>query len=64
MQFAVYISDKPVTLKRQGHQTYNDNVDPKKGYNQAKFERSCFNGVRKKANVKVFQMRKCVNYLP
>ena len=32
MQFAVYISDTPVTLKQsQGHQTYHDNVDPKQG---------------------------------
>ena len=45
-QFAVYISDTPVTLKEsQGHQTYNENVHPKQGYNNAKFERSCFNGV-------------------
>ena len=64
MQFAVYISDKPVTLKRQGHQTYNDNVDPKQGYNHAKFERSCFNGVREKANVNFFfQIRKYNDYL-
>ena len=41
MQFAVYISDISVTLKQShGHQTYNDNVDPKQGYNRAKFERS------------------------
>ena len=33
MQFAVSISDTPVTVKQnQGHQTYNDNVDPKQGY--------------------------------
>ena len=30
------------------------NVDPKQGYNHAKFETSCFNGVQKKANVNVF----------
>ena len=48
-QFAVYISDTPVVLKQsQGHQTWNDNVDPKRGYNHAKFERSGFNGVGKK----------------
>ena len=30
--FAVYISDTSVTLKKsQGHQTYNDSVDPKQG---------------------------------
>ena len=44
-----------MTFKQnQGHQTYNDNVDPKQGYNHAKFERACFNGVWEKANVKVF----------
>ena len=50
MQFAVYISDtcdlETVTLKQsQGHQTYNDNVHPKQGYNHAKLEKSCFRGV-------------------
>ena len=51
-QFAVFISDTPVTLKqRQGHQNYNDNVDSKQGYNHAKFERPCFNGVWGKAIV-------------
>ena len=59
MQFAVYISDIPMTLKQsQGHQTYNDNVDPKQGYNHARFEISCFNGFKeqknKKANVNFF----------
>ena len=45
-QFAVYLSDRPVTLKQsQGHQTYNENVDQKQGYNHAKYERSSFNGV-------------------
>ena len=32
----------------QSHQTYNDNVDCKQSYNQAKFERSYFNGVWEK----------------
>ena len=55
MQFAVYISDTSVTLKQsEGHQPYNDNVDPKQGYNHEKCERSCFNGVQEKTNVKVF----------
>ena len=56
MQFAVYISDTPVTLKQsQGHQAWNENVDLKQGYNHAKFERSCFNSVRKKRqHFKVF----------
>ena len=54
-QFAVYISVIPVTLKQsQDPQTYNENVDPMQGYNHAKFERSCFNAVQEKANVKVF----------
>ena len=55
VQFAVYISDTPVTLRQsQGHKTYNENVDPEQGYNYAKFERSRFNSVREKANIKVF----------
>ena len=65
-QFAVYISDTPVTFKQsQGHQTYNDNVDPKQGYNHAEFDRFCFNGMREKANVNFFffQMKKHVNNL-
>ena len=54
-QFAVYISDTSVTLKQsEGHQTYNCNVDLKLGYNNAKFERSRFNGAREKANVIFF----------
>ena len=33
-QFQIYISDKPVTLKQgKGHQSKNDNVDLKQGYN-------------------------------
>ena len=54
MQFAVSISDIPVTLNQgQGHHTCNDSVDPTQGYSHAKFDRSCFNGVREKGNVKV-----------
>ena len=49
MPFAVYISDKLVTLKQsQGHQTYDYNVDPKQDYNHAKSERFCFDGVQEK----------------
>ena len=51
----------------QGHQTYNDKVDPRQGNNQAKFERSCFNGVREKPIhlffVGFLNLRKYVNYL-
>ena len=55
MQFAVYIFDTPVTLKQgQGHETYNDNVDPKQGYSHTKLVTSCFDGVWEKANVKGF----------
>ena len=67
MLFELYISDIHVTLKQsQGHQSYNDNVDPKQGYHHAKFERSCFNGFCEKVNVKVFFKwgNKIVNYLP
>ena len=53
IQLAVYIFDTHVILKQgQGHQTVNDNLKPKQGYNHAKFERSCFSGVREKGNVK------------
>ena len=53
--FAVYISDTPVILKQnQGHETYNENVDPKQGYNHAKFARSCNNTVRENGNVIFF----------
>ena len=59
MQFEVYISDTPVTLKQsQDQKIYNDNVDSMQGYNHTKFERSWFNGVREKANVKVFSNEK------
>ena len=37
-QFAIYDSDTPVTLKQgQDHQTWYKLVDPKQGYNYAKF---------------------------
>ena len=56
-QFAACISDTPVTLKHsQGHQTHNENKDSRQGYNHAKFERSRLNGVREKANAKVFEL--------
>ena len=64
-QSAVYISNTPVTLKQsQGHETYSDNVDPKQGYDHAKFERSCFHDVWEKAKKFFFEMRELVNYLP
>ena len=66
MPSAVYISDTLVTLKHsQGNQAYNDNVDPRQGYNHVKFERFYFNGIWEKANVKgsFIQMRKYVNHL-
>ena len=53
--FAVYVSDIPVTLKQsQRHQFWYELVDPKQGYNCAKFERLRLNSVREKANGKVF----------
>ena len=62
MQFAIQNSDIPVSLKQnQGHKTCNENVHPKQRYNQAKFERFCFNCVRKKANVNFVQIGQ---YLP
>ena len=46
-KFAVNDSNTLVTLKQgQGHY-----VDPKQGYNHAKFEISRFNSVREKANL-------------
>ena len=52
MQSTVYISDTSLTLKQsQGYPTQNDNVDPKQGYNYAKFKRSCFNGVQEKVDL-------------
>ena len=36
----------------QSHHTYNDNLDPEQGHNHAKFERSRYNSVREKGNVK------------
>ena len=63
-QFAVYISDKSVTLKQsQDHQTYNHNVQPKQFNNHAKFERSWFNGVWEKANIKFFSHILCHNII-
>ena len=44
-----------MTLKQsQDHQIYNDNTDSKQGYNHAQIERSCFNDVWEKANIKLF----------
>ena len=61
MQFAVYISDTPVTLKKSRSSNQNGHVNPKEGYNHAKYKESCHNSIREKANVKVyFQMRKYV----
>ena len=43
------------TLKQsKDHPTYNKNVDPEQSYNHAKLERSRYNGVREKGNVKVY----------
>ena len=39
-QFTVFDSDTPVTLEQgQSHQTWCSLVDPKQGYNDAKFEK-------------------------
>ena len=54
-QFAAYDSEIPVTLKQgQGHQTWYKLVDPKQGYNNAKFGKPRFNTVSEKASYKVF----------
>ena len=40
-QFALDISDTPVTLKQsQDHQIYDENIHPEQGYNHAKFEKT------------------------
>ena len=65
IQFAVYISDTPVTLTHgQGHKIYNDNVDPKQGYNHAKFEQSCLMVSQKKRMLKIFFKGGHVNNVP
>ena len=50
-----------MTLKpSQGHQTYNDNVDPKQGYNYSRFEKSLMVSEKKPmSKVFFFQIRKC-----
>ena len=54
MQFAINISEKPVTWKQgQGHQTWYGLVDPKQGNNNAKFEKPHVNSVCERANDKV-----------
>ena len=53
-KFAVYDSAVPATLKQgQGHQTWNELVDPKQGYNNAKCEKPHLNNVHEIANNKV-----------
>ena len=50
-----------MTLKQsQGHQTYNDTLDPEQGYSHAKFERSRVNMSQKKVTLK-FLFSKRVN---
>ena len=44
-----------MTLKQgQGHQTWYELVDPKQGYNNAKFEKPRLNSVCEKVSDKVF----------
>ena len=55
MHFAVYISDTPVTLKQsQGHQTYNDNVEPKKVITMQSLKDLALKVSKKKPLLKVF----------
>ena len=64
-QFAVDIFDTLVTLKQsQGPQAYSDNVDLDQGYNHAMFDRSCFYGVREKANIQVFSNQEICQLSP
>ena len=56
MQFAIYISDTLATLKQsQGHQTYNDPVAPKQGYNTAESEDLAFIVSEKKPTIVFFK---------
>ena len=44
-----------MTLKQgQGHQTWDELLDPEQDYNHAEFERPPLNSVRQKANIKVY----------
>ena len=53
--FAVYDFDTPMTLQHcQGHQTWYELADPKKDYNDGKFEKPHLNSVHEKVNNKVF----------
>ena len=62
--FAVNISDTPVTLKQsQGHQTYNDNVDPKQVLIMQSLKDLALMVSKKKQTI-FFLMRKYVTYLP
>ena len=43
-----------MTLRQgQGHQVWYELVDPKQGYNKAKFEKPCLNSVCETAHAKV-----------
>ena len=54
------MSDKPKTWKQsQGHQTYDENVDPMQGYSHIKFERSPLIVFKKKAKFQFLSNRKC-----
>ena len=51
--------------KGQGHKIWYELLDPKQGYNHAKFEWPTSTSVCQKANLKSFcQIRKHINYLP
>ena len=54
-----------VTMKQsQGHPKKNDNAHPKQGYNDAKFEISCFSAVWGKANVKFLSNEELCQWSP
>ena len=55
VQFALYISDAPVTFKqRQGHHPWNNNVDSKQGNNDAKLKALDLMVPKKKPVLNVF----------
>ena len=54
-----------MTLKKsQGHQTQNDSVDPKQGYNHAKFEIFSCNAVQEQAIITDFFLKETCQSSP
>ena len=57
--------DTPVILKQdQDHQTWYDLIEPKQGYNHAKFERPPLNSIRKKMMLTVLSNQETCQLSP